>query len=92
MVTPTEDHDGRGAYGPIPTAAPGQQPEHHHVPTGSMAMTAALVRNAQPQGDGGSEAWLLEEVKALAARLVIGAVLRPRAEALLREGETQAAR
>lgn len=80
-----DDDDGR-ADAPIRTAA--CQPQHDHAPpqptTGSMEM--AVVPNVD-----GSEAWLLGEVKALAARLAIGAVLRPRAEALLRDGEAQAA-
>ncbi len=56
----------------------------------SSSGTSAAATVAPAAAPQGSEAWLLGEVKALASRLALRAVLRPRAAALLAEGEAQA--
>lgn len=63
-------------------------PMSSETTTAAVAVVpAASVDAEEAQED---EAWLLGEVKALAGRLAVGAVLRPRAVALLAEAEREA--
>lgn len=57
------------------------------IPAAALATMPSVGPADEDQEE--EEAWLVGEVRALAARLAHGAVLRPRAAALLAEAEAQ---